>query len=229
MRALLNRLRLLDQPRLRAPYVIAANAHGTYCLPRKALHRPACQAILRGRVWEADTIRFLVEEANGDIVHAGTFFGDFLPALSRAYERVWAFEPNPDSFKCAEITVRLNDLPNVGLRNSGLGRAEGVASMTTERDGIYLGGGSFIVDRPGGIRMEAIDAIVPSDRHVGVIHLDVEGYEGAALEGARETIGRCRPILVLETVPGPIDGYRETGTLNANHVLRPAEASPGLR
>jgi FkbM family methyltransferase len=223
MRALLNRLRLRNAPRLRAPYVIAANEHGMYCLPRKALHRPACQAILRGEVWEAETVRFLVDEAKGDIVHAGTFFGDFLPALSRAYERVWAFEPNADSFKCAETTVRLNDLANVTLRNSGLGREAGRASMTTERDGVYLGGGSFIVEEAGSIRIETIDSIVPADAQVGMIHLDVEGYEGPALEGARETIRRCRPILILEAVPGPVEGYREAATLNANHVLRPIE------
>jgi hypothetical protein len=54
-----------------------------------------------------------------------------------------------------------------------------------------------------------------------VIHLDVEGYERAALEGARKTIARCRPLLVLETLPGPIDGYEERMRLNDNHVLVP--------
>lgn len=221
MKALWRQLRLRRTPACAGPYLIAANELGVYCLPRKALHRSACQAILRGRIWEAETVKFICENAAGDIIHGGTFFGDFLPALSQAYEHVWAFEPNPDSFKCAEVTIRLNDLPNVTLRNSGMGAAIGTASMCTERDGLYLGGGSFIVEGPGETRIETIDSLIPPDRHIGMIHMDVEGYEGPALEGAAETIRRCAPIIVLETVPGAIEGYEQSRTLNANHVFVP--------
>jgi FkbM family methyltransferase len=221
VRAFIRQLRLRTAPKFPGPYIIASNELGIYCLPRKALHRSACQAVLRGRVWEPETVQFLYDNAEGDIIHGGTFFGDFLPALSRAYEHVWAFEPNSDSFKCAEVTIRLNDLSNVSLRNSGMGAAKGTASMCTERDGLYLGGGSFIVEGPGDTLIESIDSVVPQDRHIGMIHMDVEGYEGPALEGARETIRRCQPIIVLETVPGPIDGYDQKQDLNANHVLMP--------
>jgi FkbM family methyltransferase len=225
MKALLRRakarLQGLTRARRRGPYLIASNDYGLYCLPRRALHRPACQAILRGRVWEAETLKFLIDNAAGDIVHGGTFFGDFLPALSGAYDRVWAFEPNPDSSKCADITIRLNELTNVELRNSGIGAASASVSLQTERDGVYLGGGSFVVDKPGDVRLEAIDDILPYDRHVGMIHFDVEGYEGPALAGARKTIERCRPILVLENLPGPIEGYEVRMRLNDNHILFP--------
>ena len=225
MKAVLRRAKArllgLRHARRPGPYVIASNDYGLYCLPRRALHRPACQHILRGRIWEAETLKFLIDNAAGDIVHGGTFFGDFLPALSRAYDRVWAFEPNPDSFKCAELTVRLNDLDNVELRNSGIGAASASVSLQTEREGVYLGGGSFVVEQPGDVRLEAIDDIVPSERHVGMIHLDVEGYEAPALAGARKTIERCRPILVLENLPGPVEGYEVRMRFNDNHILFP--------
>lgn len=205
-------------------YLIAANEHGSYCVPRKASHRPACRAILRGDVYERETIEFLRDHAEGDIVHGGTFFGDFLPAISRAYEQVWAFEPNPDSFKCAEITIRLNDLANVNITNAAMGRTEGRLSLRTEQDGQYLGGGSFLVDEPGETFVVAIDSVIPSDRRIGMIHLDVERFEGPALEGARRTIERCRPTIVLETVPENISGlgYREVGTVNRNRIFKPA-------
>jgi FkbM family methyltransferase len=176
---------------------------------------------LGGAVYEAETVKFLVERARGDVVHAGTFFGDFLPALSRAYEQVWAFEPNSDSFKCAEITIRLNDLGNVNLRNSALGSTARAATLVTERDGQYLGGASFVVDEPGETPIQTVDDVVPSARHVGMIHLDVEGYEANALEGARETMRRCAPIVVLETLV-QIDGYAVSARLGRNFVLMPA-------
>lgn len=179
---------------------------------------------MSGRVYELETVNFLCDNAAGDIVHAGTFFGDFLPALSRSYDRVWAFEPNPDSFKCAEITTRLNDLRNVILENAGLGRKREMATLTTERNGEYLGGASFVTDERGETRIDPLDAVLPSDRRIGMIQLDVEGYEHAALDGARETIARWNPILVVETVPPILAdlGYSEAAKINGNQVFRRA-------
>jgi hypothetical protein len=39
-----------------------------------------------------------------DIVPAGAYFGDFLPALSNCGDDVgvWAFEPNVENYTCAE-------------------------------------------------------------------------------------------------------------------------------
>jgi len=54
---------------------VAYNPYGGYCVPQSSHHRPAAQMILRGRVWEPDTIKFVRD-------HAGTYFGDFIPALS---------------------------------------------------------------------------------------------------------------------------------------------------
>src|SRR5262245_29594961 len=78
---------------------IAYNPLGGYCVPLSSRQRPAAQAILDGEIWERATLEILGSApARGDIVHAGTFFGDFLPALSRSRsgdDVLWAFEPNP--------------------------------------------------------------------------------------------------------------------------------------
>ena len=209
-------------------YAIAGNDLGLYCVPLKAAHRPACRSILRGQIWEAETIAFIREHASGDIVHGGTFFGDMLPAFSRAFDRVWAFEPNADSFKCARITLRLNDISNVTLVNAGMGAREHRAALTTEQNGQYLGGGSFIREELGDIPIVRIDDTVPGDRPIGVIHLDVEGYEAEALAGALETIERWRPLILLETIPWESAamqslvelGYSGCAKVNENFVYR---------
>src|SRR4051812_13219941 len=64
---------------------IAYNMLGGYCMPLSSRRRIAAQEVLRGYVYEAETIDFIVKNVkDGDIIHAGAFFGDFLPALSRA-------------------------------------------------------------------------------------------------------------------------------------------------
>lgn len=217
----------------------AYNQWGGYCVPLSASYRPAARKILAAKVWEPDTITFMANNAaDGDIIHAGTFFGDFIPALSSAVaagRRVWAFEPNPDNFRCAEITISLNKADNVVLQHAALGDVIGSLPMEV-RDAIgrSLGGASHLVADADGptvtmVPVVTIDSAVPSDRKITVLQLDVEGFEQNALIGALETIRLWRPILILETLPEPgwlsenilSLGYRHDRRLYDNWVLVP--------
>jgi FkbM family methyltransferase len=219
-------------------YRIARNGYGSYCVPLSSRHRPAAWAILAGEVWEPDTISFLTAScAGGDVVHAGAYFGDFLPALSRACGgTVWGFEPNPESYTCAVETARLNDLRNVTLANAALGARPGeVAMVTRDRAGRSLGGASRVAGDGDGldghaitVRTVTVDDVVPAHRAVSVVHLDVEGFETFALRGAIRTVRRWRPTLVLETMPDDswfsenilALGYRVEGAVHENQILR---------
>ena len=181
-------------------------------MPLSSKHRPAARSIMNGKVFERKTILYITSHCGeGDIVHAGTYFGDFIPVFARACSdqgKVWAFEPNPENYACASITIQINQLTNVILTNAAVGEAAGTAEMkVNDKFGRSSGGGSSIVQKRKtttktiDIPVVAIDDVVPSDRHVSVIQLDVERYEGQALRGALSTIERCRPILMLENVP----------------------------
>ena len=216
---------------------VAYNRHGGYRVPLACIQRPAVQAILAGNVWEPETIDLLASHAAGDdVVHAGTFFGDFLPARrSRGPgAKVWAFEPNPENYRCALIIVQINGLRNVELFNAGLGERRGSLPMvTTDNRGRSLGGTSQIVRDAGQgtitVDVVAVDESIPPDRQVSVIQLDVEYFEKQALAGALRPIRRCRPILVLENLPAEVWlsehlfplGYRLSGQVHDNTVLRP--------
>jgi FkbM family methyltransferase len=193
--------------------VIAYNRHGGYGVPRSSMHRPCAQTILAGGVFEPPTVAALEHHGRqGDIVHAGTFFGDMLPAAARACGPsgiVWACEPNQENFRCASLTIAINGLTNVRLHHGALGEKSGLASlMVRSLGGKALGGGSRVVE-PGAAPADAtyevpvlrIDDLVPADRPVALIQLDVERQERQALTGALATIRRCRPALIVETVP----------------------------
>lgn len=162
-------------------------------------------------MWEPDTLS-LIRSAPGDVVHAGTFFGDFLPALASARDGiVWAFEPNRENYRCARITADLNALENVTLTHAALSDTPGEAVLTTsDRHGRPSGGGSRLISgAPDGrghetVPVVTIDEAVPSDRQVGVLRLDVEAHEQQALLGAMLTIKRCRPLLILESLPARV-------------------------
>jgi FkbM family methyltransferase len=221
--------------------LLAANEHGDYCVPVSSRRRPVAQAILGSNVWEPDTLSLISHaDPDGDVVHAGTFFGDFLPALAHARcsgALVWAFEPSGENFRCAEVTVKLNALENVVLTHAALGaRAANALLQTTDRLGLPLGGASRLLVDPVGdggrpkeeVAVLALDEAIDADRRVGVLHLDVEGHEQQALIGAKRTIERCLPLIVLETLPdaawvaeqlSPL-GYEYDGAVDRNFILR---------
>lgn len=223
---------------------IAYNRYGGYCVPLSSRHRPAAQRILAGDIWEPRTLDFVQSQsAGGDIVHAGTFFGDFLPALSSfAAEgaKIWAFEPNVEIYRCALITVHINALPNVILISAGLGEHRNVLGMVTKDPaGKCLGGASRIYEGGKGrdeseghstpVTIVTVDEVLPTHRKVSIIQLDVEGHEKPALKGALSTIRRCKPTLILETMPARSWleanilqlGYRIAENVHSNTVLRP--------
>lgn len=214
---------------------IAYNKYGGYCVPMSTYFAPAEHSILSGEVYEQETIDFIAQNCRGgDIIHAGAFFGDFLPALAQACAdgaRVWAFEPNPHSYRCALITTVINDLGNVTLTNAGLGAEEGQFPMQVTRGAAnkVLESDDVGADAEHVIQVPIvrIDDVVPSDRKVTILQLDVEGFEKPALSGALATIRRNKPILILERAPkeGWLDkelvelGYKYAGSACHNTIF----------
>jgi len=212
---------------------LAANEYGVYCFPRAASRRAVPRTLARSQVYERATLELMMRTApDADVVHAGTFIGDFLPALSRSRTggaRVFAFEPNRESYRCSMVTILLNDLRNVEMANAGLDAGAG-----TNR--LLIGGGTsrLIDDAPAAgdseeVRLVRIDEAVDAERRVGLIHLDIEGHEQQALTGAMDTIRRWRPLILAETVPAeewlqehllPL-GYALSGKVNGNRIIAP--------
>jgi FkbM family methyltransferase len=192
-------------------------------------------------VYEQETIDYIVNSyRGGDIIHAGTYFGDFLPALSRACvgdTKVWAFEANPENYRSTLITTFINDLRNVELTNAALGAEKRFSQMmVSDEAGTSLGGESRLVatmpEKTNAkftlVQVVRIDDVVPSGRKIAILQLDLEGFEKSALVGAISTIKRNKPILILESVPEEKWltqnifglGYKSIGNVCGNTIFR---------
>ncbi|UOM36306.1 FkbM family methyltransferase [Acuticoccus sp. I52.16.1] len=192
----------------------------THFVPAYAAGRPASKCVLDGRHFEPMThalVAKLFADRPGDMVHAGTFFGDMLPSFSKACPgRVYAFEPVLENYVLAKQCVEANGLANVLLTNAGLGERIDVAYIDTGEKG-HRGGASTISERGQPTMLTTIDAYAIAD--LSVLQLDVEGHEMAALAGARATIERCKPVILVEDKKRQCDeflealGYRRAGRL----------------
>jgi FkbM family methyltransferase len=199
-----------------------------YFIPEYAKHRPACRAFLENKYYEPLThhlIVHLLKEYPGNLLHAGTFFGDMLPDFSRACRpdgKVYAFEPLLENYVLARLTVDHNHLDNVALFNSALG--EQLAPCRISRgnnSGLHAGGASKVAQE-GDLSSTMVTVDSLNLTQLSILQLDVEGHELPALRGAKQTITTHRPIIMLE------DNDRNCGEfLGEARYFRTAEI-PGL-
>lgn len=141
-----------------------------------------------------------------DAVEVGSNIGVLAVPMARALaargRRLLAVEPQPVVFQNLCANVAVNGLFNVITENAACSDAPGWLSFQTyalDRP-VNSGGVSMREDGSGNqrVRAQRLDELVPADFDVGLIKIDVEGFEQKVLEGAVKTIARCRPILYVE-------------------------------
>ena len=180
-----------------AKNLIGKNKYGLYSIPKQISYTYSAQFILDGGVHEDTTIEYL-QSIGGNIIHAGSGFGDFLPALKDC-DKVWVFEPNPLMYESSLETISLNNLVNFEIFPFALGRYNGYSNLKhIDESGLEMGPRSEMDDDGIEVKMVKLDSMIPKDTKISLIHLDLEGYEFAALNGAKQIIERDKPIIVLE-------------------------------
>lgn len=167
---------------------------------------------------EPDLIPLLEEilaRKPGDVITAGTFVGGLLPTYTRLARWVWAWDCVQEHVHCTGRMLTRNGIRNCTLRLAALGDELGTVEVTTGCEGApWLGGESSIVEqgkpvsdlldlegyalRTQTVEQTTIDTHIDQYGAVSLIQLDLEGYELAAIVGARDTILKHRPVLILE-------------------------------
>ena len=122
---------------------------------------------------------------------------------------VVAVEPNPENIKLLEASRRVNGFDQVLVIQAAAGRQTGLLALNVS----YSNGtttelpsdvDTIFASRP--VPCLAFDAILPKDRRIDLIKIDVEGAELNALTGLSETIDRDRPVIVSELSPTALPG-----------------------
>lgn len=126
------------------------------------------------------------------VIQAGARVGLWPFTLAEHFKRVIAYEPESRNEGCARANTE--HLPNVEIRKAALGKAPD-RMMVEYSD--YQSGSHQIVTTAGDEWCEVV-TIDSLNESPDAIFLDIEGFELFALEGAHETLKRCRPLLVLE-------------------------------
>lgn len=122
-------------------------------------------------------------------VDAGAHVGSWTRQLAARFSDVIAFEPHPGNFACLQANTR--EL-SVSRFNVALGSTQGECDMVQHGNN----SGCWRVIPGPGVRLVRLDAFKLKD--VDLIKIDVEGFEGAVVQGAVETLKASRPTVVFE-------------------------------
>ncbi len=120
--------------------------------------------------------------------------------LSRLCPRVVAFEPNPKML----VTLRKNAARNVTVEAVALSDKSARAELNIPRSSHGYSNQCATLNtrnsdqRYGTVEVQSKRLDEYSFDDVGFIKIDVEGHELAVLEGAQDTLARCRPNLLIE-------------------------------
>jgi FkbM family methyltransferase len=177
--------------------------------------RHRCQTSLHEPKMSNLVIRFMTRFPRATFLDAGALFGYFSAlafAASNGRCKAFAFEMNPASF--AEIV-------KVAAANQHAATAEGLGifpvhaalgNRDAEQQPAAFKGFVLGSNDPGAKHVELDFLTINSFARehgikVGIMKIDVEGYEGFVLEGAAETLLRDKTVVLLE--------------LHGSHILAP--------
>jgi FkbM family methyltransferase len=142
----------------------------------------------------------------GTAIDAGANQGVFAYAFSHIANEVEAFEPNPDYARFAQRMLGKRARVHQLALSDQAGRAQFVVPLADDGTVLHLGGSLGNAEAAGAkamrfdVELRTIDSFAFTD--VRAIKIDVEGSELAVLAGARETIRRDRPPLIVELLTG---------------------------
>lgn len=135
-----------------------------------------------------DILSLLPDNKRNLVFQAGGNGGLYPSIYSKFFKQVITFEPHVRWFACLSMNAPEN---NVFKYRAALGNDNDPVEIVIPNNNM---GGMFVA--PGGsipkLKLDAFN-LIPD-----LIHLDIEGAELSALEGATETIKRAKPMIVVE-------------------------------
>ncbi len=160
---------------------------------------------------------------NGVVIDAGSFVGDQTIAYANKVGvngKVLAFEPFPEAFQCLEYNMK--ELPHVVCENKALGNKNGfvTAKALSENFGMAI-----VEESSEGIHIVTLDSYLESFPYeftqLDFLKIDIEGEEIHMLQGAKQTIGKFKPVMFIEVNKSTLKakGYTKNDLLQTIHDL----------
>ena len=149
----------------------------------------------------------------------GANIGNHSLSFSNHFKRVISFEPHPRNF--ALLAVNATNSDRITPLMVGASSRTGQVKITEEKTNLAASSIENSEGRDGNlvqfdlVRIDDVPSVKDSEQ-ISFVKFDIEGHEAEAIKGASETIGRHKPLIMLEVLAGEIEG----GTSPSIEALR---------
>lgn len=163
----------------------------------------------------------------GTVLDIGAYSGLFAIAAAKMGCKVFAFEPMPFNAKRLRENAKRNGV-EIDLAECVVSNSTGPTNITFNPNVVGLTAGASLVRKKGmkkPVHAVTIDSLMLDD--VRAIKMDVERAEPLVLVGARNTLARCKPRMLVEAlgeteraaVKTAVPSYRIEGVLDVRNLL----------
>jgi FkbM family methyltransferase len=131
-------------------------------------------------------------------------FYSFYAASLSSQNLVIAIEASPTTAKDFEKNLKLNKFKNIALKNFAISNTDNITITLNESKNDWessLAHSEFDKKKVTKIKTKKIDTIIKNKKlndYTLLIKLDIEGHELQAIEGAKDTIKKYKPIIIIE-------------------------------
>ena len=154
-------------------------------------HHTAESVIKHDKILHDKVLEFTKDRNH--MVDVGGNVGRWSLDFAQDFKVVSAFEPAPYHIECFQRNC--HQYPNIHLFPYGLSNESKKGNLEIAVPQ-HLGSTRVVPDSKGDILLKTLDE--HKFNNVDVLKIDVEGLEIDVLQGAKDTIARCKPIIVIE-------------------------------
>ena len=165
--------------------------------------------IKSNEVWEPymHTIFEKYIDKKSIVVECGCHIGTHTVKMASLCDKLYGFEPMPETYEVLNKNIVLNNITNAIIYKKGVADKTGFTKYSWSLDDNP--GASGLDNNPMGIppRIRTTDKIIPVELttidslnldRLDFMKIDVEGYEQLVIEGAMNTIKKCKPVIIME-------------------------------
>jgi FkbM family methyltransferase len=153
--------------------------------------------LINGSFFEPEVLNAILNNFSGGVfLDVGASTGIYTLISSVKAQRVIPIEINPVSIEVIKKSVALNNLTNVDLSYLGFPLGSGTGKFGLPPNRMDLS--SHLVQGKGDGFMRALSLDELNLDQLDFIKVDIDGMEAKFLEGARETLTRLKPKIIIE-------------------------------
>lgn len=168
-------------------------------------------SILGGQIWEPHITEFLRQNMTQEsvFVDVGSNYGWHSILSSNLCKKIYSYEPQKLIYEQQINSIKINNINNIELFNYAIGNANEYKNMAIIDYNSNIHMGDLNIGEGGEpVEVRTLDSLIV-DKY-DFLKIDVQGYEKYVLEGAKNTITKYKPTIIIEIESYQLNKFKYT-------------------